>query len=609
MEVTSKRKIKSGKWYRGFVREPEWGTRTIKTGAQVSDTVAFIQKVIRTTTDHTRDLAPRLRGRNLRETCRKVWEYVFDHIEYEKDAPGIEQVRSPARTLHEQKGDCDCMATLIGSILSNLNTPFRLRVTKYRGRSYYQHIYVVVPEKSGGYITIDPVVEWFDYEEPFTAKKDIPMDLQYLNGPGGYNTPADYDDGTQTTPPNIDAEDLFGDAEEMEGLGLFRRKKNRPKKKKKKKGGLVKVLHAVNKFNPATVALRAGILAAAKLGKPGKMWEKLLWALVPDNEARSRGANMVNHAKIKGVFERVKKIFRGAGGKPENLEKALVRGKVNQKLRIVQRHRALAGVPVGEIATNFDENSSLLEILGPEIYNQEIVKPQVQMSGFAPALGAVATGGALAIAMTALGAIAAVVAKIGEVKQAAGNILKKKDMPDPQHTPMQPMTPELIDPSSGLPVRVPDSAFAPASDEATTIETSSGKTASPDSTTTDTTSTDNGEDKDDDKPKKGFFRKENIPLIAVGGVGLTALGIWGATKIFSKKKEEKPVNGLGGTPRKKRKKKKPRGNQGGTSRKRKTSTRSKRKPSPRGKRKITPRGNQPKRKTKRTTKRQPVNLS
>lgn len=540
MEVTKKRKIKSGKWYKHFVPEPIGGTVVIKTKAGVRDTVNFIPRLIGDTLDDTRLLAAKLKGPTLRKTCRKIFDFVFDHIRYRKDRAGFEEVRRPARTLWDQVGDCDCMATLIGSILSNLKITYSLRVTKYMGRSFYQHIYIIVPDKKGSYITIDPVVDWFDFEEPFTGKMDIPMDLHYLNGPEVDTFPAPIDDEFDSefaAIDNVDIEDLF-DAEDLEGLGLFKRRRRRggarPPKKKKKKGVFGKIMHAVNKFNPATMLLRTGILAAAKLGVPGKMWSKLLFALLSDQEARRRGVDMKNFARVKKTFDRVKKIFFGAGGKPNNLIKAMVNGKANKKHRVITSHPALKGISLGEIADDFNENSSLLEILGPELYNDEIVKPQIQSGGINGPLGAVATGAALAAAMTALGAIAAAVAKIGPLLKA------KKGAPAGSGSG----TDAAIDED--------DSFFPPEGGGSfkTGGDASGGgggdmNTSTTDTTTTDTdtdTDEDTDKDKDDDK-KKGFFQKKNMPFIIAGGVGVAALGIWGISKLM----KPKAVNGLNGT--------------------------------------------------------------
>ena len=98
---------------------------------------------------------------------------VVQHIEYVPDSAVMEQVRRPLRTLYDQKGDCDCYATLIGSILTNLGIPFSLRIAKYNGRSYFQHVYVVVREGDKE-LVVDPVVDKCFYEKKPSEKKDFP---------------------------------------------------------------------------------------------------------------------------------------------------------------------------------------------------------------------------------------------------------------------------------------------------------------------------------------------------------------------------------------------------------------------------------------------------
>ena len=85
-----------------------------------------------------------------------------------------EQVRRPLRTLYDQKGDCDCYATLIGSMLYNLGIPFKFRIAEYANKGYYQHVYVIVPY-SGGYFTVDPVLDNFNQEKPTTNHKDFQL--------------------------------------------------------------------------------------------------------------------------------------------------------------------------------------------------------------------------------------------------------------------------------------------------------------------------------------------------------------------------------------------------------------------------------------------------
>ena len=336
MEVLSKRKIKRGTWYKRLVPHPIGDNITIKRGAGVSDTLAFLPKMVRSTLNDTAVLAPRLKGGNLKATCWNIWQFVVDHIRYEKDAKKTEQVRRPARTLHEQVGDCDCMTALVSSILLNLGLAHKLAVTKYGGKSYFQHIYIDVPRPGGGYITIDPVVDAFDYEESFTEKLEIPMDLQYLNGPFPDSEIA-FEDAAS------DRHQLPFDEDDLDGLGLFRRRRKKskapkPKKKKNPKGGFIKRgLHAINKFNPATVLLRAGLLAAAKMDIPKKklrgggktsLWRKIKLSYIPEAEARKRGFNMGNWAKMKQVRVKLEKIFHGGqAASPRTLKRRSSRAK------------------------------------------------------------------------------------------------------------------------------------------------------------------------------------------------------------------------------------------------------------------------------------------
>ena len=136
-------------------------------------TVMFMNKVIRQTTIDTARLAQSLRTSSLRKTLQNIWNFVYQHIQYVPDSAVMEQVRRPLRTLYDQNGDCDCYATLIGSILTNLGIPFSLRIAKYNGRSYFQHVYVVVRDGDKE-LVVDPVVDRCFYEKKPSEKMDFP---------------------------------------------------------------------------------------------------------------------------------------------------------------------------------------------------------------------------------------------------------------------------------------------------------------------------------------------------------------------------------------------------------------------------------------------------
>jgi len=156
----------------------------------VYDTLDLMHKIVGETLGQTRAIAAKLKGGTRIETCRNIWNFLYNNIQYKKDVATREQLRTPARSWRDRKTgiDCDCFSIFAGSILSNLKIPYAFRMAGYGGD--FQHVYVVVPdsgsrigEERSSYIVIDPVIDAFDKEQPF-KKKDDSMKTTMLNGPG-----------------------------------------------------------------------------------------------------------------------------------------------------------------------------------------------------------------------------------------------------------------------------------------------------------------------------------------------------------------------------------------------------------------------------------------
>ena len=143
--------------------------------AKLHHTLNLIKRVVNDTLADTQLLAKVLKKKDLYSTCEAIWNFVYDHIQYAKDKAGIEQVRRPSRTWKDRESgvDCDCYTVFISSILINLKIPHNLRITKYNGKAHFQHIYPIVPLKTGEYIIIDCVTDQFDFEVPFSGVKDF----------------------------------------------------------------------------------------------------------------------------------------------------------------------------------------------------------------------------------------------------------------------------------------------------------------------------------------------------------------------------------------------------------------------------------------------------
>lgn len=195
MEAQHKRKLRDGREYDALLTGSDRQTALIRKEAGVPETLALVQKVVLDTLPQTAALAKKLEGANKDETSRNVWNFLYRHIQYHLDDPGVEQVRTPARSWADRvKGiDCEDFSVFASSILLNLGIPHKLRISAY-ARSW-QHIYVIVPKVAGDvrkarlkradYYTIDPVTDAYDYEVPPTKTQDTPMELNLLSGLSG----------------------------------------------------------------------------------------------------------------------------------------------------------------------------------------------------------------------------------------------------------------------------------------------------------------------------------------------------------------------------------------------------------------------------------------
>lgn len=128
--------------------------------ADYKNTVELMHKVVATTLPDTEKLAKWLKRDSIKDTVVNIFNFVYKYIKYETDDVMSEQVRRPLRTLYDQKGDCDCYATLIASILTNLGINYKFRVAELHNRGYFQHVYIVVPYGANGeYYVCDPVLD------------------------------------------------------------------------------------------------------------------------------------------------------------------------------------------------------------------------------------------------------------------------------------------------------------------------------------------------------------------------------------------------------------------------------------------------------------------
>jgi hypothetical protein len=146
-----------------------------------------------------------------------------------------------------------------------------------------------------------------------------------LNGLGAFNA-------VEVTPFN--AAELYGDDDAYEvilqGLGQLGKAKNGTKKKPGKFFSTLKKIAnpktMLLKLNPATIAIRNGVLLAIKLNI-GKMAQKLRAGYATPEQMQRNNISPQQAAAAKGAIAKIEKMFKTLGGNPDNLKKAVLRAK------------------------------------------------------------------------------------------------------------------------------------------------------------------------------------------------------------------------------------------------------------------------------------------
>jgi hypothetical protein len=240
-----------------------------------------------------------------------------------------------------------------------------------------------------------------------------------------------------------------------------------------------------------------------------KVAQKLKYAYMSDEDAKKKGVDMVKFGHLKTIKDKLEQIFFGAGGKPENLKKAILTGKGN-------KNHDVSGL--GEM----NEATPLPQLLGDEIFHSENSESLGE-------LGEPVTAASITASTGAIAAIAALLKKIG-------NIFPKKDKGKEGSADFE-TTDKETDPNNV------STEIAQNKDEIANMDATAKKVGA---------STDNASDSSsaDDSTKQGFWDKNKkwLKPTLFGATGLTAL--YAGFKFFGGKKEE-TTKQLTGTKNKK----------------------------------------------------------
>ncbi len=303
------------------------------------------------------------------------------------------------------------------------------------------------------------------------------------------------------------------------------------------------VVKTFNRFlNPATILLRNGFLLAMKINLM-KVAERLRFGYLDDAEARRRGVNMREFAKLKKAVEKANKIYELAGGKKSNLKKAILTGKGN-KDRAVALNGPGLGNPIDLDPT--DEFTDPFERLVVESDPDEIealLNASISIEG----LGEVATGSAIAAASGAVATVSALLNKITGVfdkaKKVKGDVTNvvnqaKSLVPDSSRSRL-PSTPVVRE----LPAPFPRSLSRFNSQQpATNVPTTNSPSNDTGANVRRTPEVQAKAPVDPPASDENFFQKHKTALLIGAGVIVAGGGVYYAVRQSNKK--EKPIDGI-----------------------------------------------------------------
>ena len=168
--------------------------KTLLIDADLDDTLENVKRIAIRDAHQVKELASELKGNTIYETAENIWDYLRANTVYKLDKSGIEELRTPARSLVDgKKGfkdvnygiDCDDYTILVSALLINLGVNHEYRVASYSKKGKFQHIYPVAFDENGEPLIIDivPEIPHFNYEaKPIIDLKIIPMELHELSG-------------------------------------------------------------------------------------------------------------------------------------------------------------------------------------------------------------------------------------------------------------------------------------------------------------------------------------------------------------------------------------------------------------------------------------------
>ena len=175
-----------------YVPAPDGKETVVFFSGDTNDIISVIQKIDRLCCNRRamRKMAVLLRGENDLETCKNVWRWCVDNLEYKADK-NHEKVKASNWLVYNKIGDCKSFSILIVDLLRELGYKCFFRFVAYdKTDSTPTHVFPICKAKNGELIVLDAVpfdqygTRKFNVESDYTFYRDINSANLYTEGVG-----------------------------------------------------------------------------------------------------------------------------------------------------------------------------------------------------------------------------------------------------------------------------------------------------------------------------------------------------------------------------------------------------------------------------------------
>ena len=156
--------------------------KVYKSQADNKDIRDLLMSLVPKARKQMKDQAAKFKGKNERETCKKIFDYLKNNFTYVADG-GEQIIKLPSALLRYKTGDCKSYSLFTSAILENLKIPYKFVYASYNTNPVPGHVYVVT--ESG--CIIDAVYGKFNEEKTPTYKYSQNMYVRYMGSIDSYS--------------------------------------------------------------------------------------------------------------------------------------------------------------------------------------------------------------------------------------------------------------------------------------------------------------------------------------------------------------------------------------------------------------------------------------